>query len=177
MEDQNDPIARTRMFVLLDGVFVVKWDESMVQELLTGKYRRFERREFGAYITDYELNQLKQAGIVQRFDRESVWLSPALERSRFYQSQEQQRVRAYYLNTTYAGPERASIEDSILELGLDDVLDVRLRDDFVVIFGENGRAFGSFDEAENARQQLVETLPAVFGETVVAFVETTRRDL
>jgi hypothetical protein len=177
MDDQNEPIVRTRMFVLLDGVFVVKWDDTMVQELLTGKYRKFDRREFGAYITDYELNQLRQAGVVQRFDREQVWLSPAMERSRYYQSQVQTRVRAYYLNTTFAAVQRDSIEDSILELGLDDVLDVRLRDDFVVIFAENGRAFGSFDEAENARQQLVETLPAVFGETVVAFVETTRRDL
>jgi hypothetical protein len=177
MDDQNEPIVRTRMFVLLDGVFVVKWDDTMVQELLTGKYRKFDRREFGAYITDYELNQLRQAGVVQRFDREQVWLSPAMERSRYYQSQVQTRVRAYYLNTTFGAVQRDSIEDSILELGLDDVLDVRLRDDFVVIFAENGRAFGSFDEAENARQQLVETLPAVFGETVVAFVETTRRDL
>lgn len=177
MEDINEPVARTRVFVLLDGVFVVKWDENTVQELLTGKYRKFERREFGAYITDFELNQLKQAGIVDRFDREWVWLSPIPERSKYYQSQAQPRMRAYYLHTTFNHDLRERVEESIVELGLDDVLNVRLRDDFVVIFGENGRAFVSFDEAENARQQLAEYQPDVFQDTVVAFVETTRRDV
>lgn len=176
MDELNEPIVRSRVFVLIDGVFVVRWDQSSVQELLTGKYRQYERREFGAPITDFELNQLKQAGIVERFDKDSVWLSPTPQRSKYYQSQTQTRVRAYYLHTTFDSGHLHEVETALDELGLREALLVRLRDDFVIILGENGRAFHSFDEAEAVRQELVFNIPEVFTETVVAFVETHRRD-
>lgn len=177
MDENNDGVVRSRVFVLIDGSFVVKWDEHQVQDLLTGQYRHYERRDFGAPITDFELNQLKQVGIVERFDREQVWLSPSPERSRYYQMNAQQkRVRSYYLNTTLASNQLTSIEATLMRLGMDDELEARVRDEFIVIWGEFGRGFTNFDEAEEVRTYLVNQMPELFSETVVAFIETTRRD-
>lgn len=176
MDTHNEPIVRSRVFVLIDGVFAVRWDDTTVQELLTGKYRRYERREFGAPITDFELSQLKQSGIIERFDREHVWLLPMPQRSKYYQTQTERRVRTYYLHTTFSQDRLNDVESAIAELGLDADLLARLRDDFVVILGESGRAFTTFDEAEMMRQELASSIPDVFADAVVAFVETNRRD-
>lgn len=174
--DDTAQLARSRIFVLLDGSFVVKWNENRVQELLTGQYRSYERRDFGASITDFELNQLKQAGIVDSFDKEFVWLSILPEHSVNQTFGTDTRVRSYYLHTTLNGNLRSDVEKSLERLGLDDDLHVRTRDDFVVILGKQGRAFANFDEAEEMRLLLVDQAPEVFQETVVAFIETTRRD-
>ncbi|HEX2621912.1 MAG TPA: hypothetical protein VHL11_17265 [Phototrophicaceae bacterium] len=177
MDENSDSVPRSRVFVLLDGTFVVKWSEHRVQNLLTGLYRNFERRDFGAPITDFELNQLKQSGVIERYDREHVWLSPSPERSRYYQmNAQQQRIRSYYLNTTLDGTRIPEIESCLMRLGVDDELDTRVRDDFVVIWGTHGRGFSNFDAAEEVRQFLISQLPDIFSSTVVAFIETTRRD-
>lgn len=177
MEDNADSsqIARSRIFVLLDGAFVVKWSDNRVQELLTGQYRSFERRDFGAFITDFELNQLKQAGIVEAFDKEFVWLTIS---NAHYQRQQmaQERVRSYYLHTTLSGSHHVEVTQTLNDLGLTDELHTRVRDDFVVILGMHGRSFSTFDEAEQMRLHLLDQKPAIFEETVVAFIETSRRD-
>jgi hypothetical protein len=68
------------------------------------------------------------------------------------------------------------VSQALAALGLMDELHTRVRDDFVVILGMQGRSFGSFDEAEQMRLHLVDQSPTVFEETVVAFIETARRD-
>jgi hypothetical protein len=177
MDETNNDVPRSRVFVLLDGTFVVKWSDHHVQDLLTGQYRHFERRDFGAPITDFELNQLKQVGIVEQFDKERVSLSPSPQRSRFYQMNAlHERVRSYYLNTTLAPRRLTDVEACLMRLGMDDELEARLRDDFIVIWGEFGRGFHDFDEAEEVRAYLLNQMPELFAETVIAFVETTRRD-
>lgn len=175
MDDNSNSsqIVRSRVFVLLDGAFVVKWSENRVQELLTGQYRNFERRDFGAAITDFELNQLKQAGIVEAFDKEYVWLTIFNEHQ---QQTAQERFRSYYLHTTLSGSHHAEVTQTLNDLGLMDELHARVREDFVVILGTHGRSFTTFDEAEQMRLHLVDQNPAVFEETVVAFIETSRRD-
>ncbi len=174
-DDSSIDVPRSHIFVLIDGVFVVKWSETRVQELLTGRYRHYDRREFGTSITDFELMQLKQAGIVADFDRNVVRLSPSLESSQYYHSGADQRTRAYYLHTTLDASALDTVRESLLTLGMDVSIEPRIRDQFVVLMAENGRAFDGFDEAEEARALLAADAPEVFSETVVAFVETNRR--
>lgn len=176
MDETNSSIPRSRIFVLLDGHFVVKWSENRVQELLTGHYRPFDSRDIAAAITDFELNQLKQAGIVTTFDTENVWLAILPDRGHPAQAMNKPRVRSYYLNTTLSGENLAKVEDRLMRLGLEDEFHARSREDFVIILGRHGRAFGNFDEAEEARHLLVDQSPDIFEASVVAFVETTRRD-
>lgn len=176
MNDSQTPIARNRVFVLLDGSFVLRLDEQTVEELLTGRQRHYERREFGANITDFELNQLRQAGIVSDYDREQVWLTSAEQRQTYYQARKQSRVRTYYLHTTHDPAALPEVTNALAELGLSDALVAMVRDDFVVIEGAAGRNYGSFDEVEAARCELTEAYPDLFADTVVAFVEVDHHD-
>jgi hypothetical protein len=176
MDETNSSIPRSRIFVLLDGHFVVKWSDNRVQELLTGQYRPYDSRDIAAAITDFELNQLRQAGIVTDFDAENVWIAVLPERAQPARMADKPRVRSYYLNTILSGERLTQVEDQLMQLGLEDEFHARNRDDFVIILGRQGRSFGNFDEAEEARHLLADQSPELFQESVVAFVETTRRD-
>lgn len=174
--DQEAAIPRSRVFVLLDGTFVVRWSENRVQELETGHYRNYHKREFGAPITDYELNQLKDFGLVDEFDKETVTLCPLPERSNVLISTwEQNRTRSYYLNTTLPGTFLQDVERLLASLGLDEEFQARVRDDFVVLWGRKGISFQKFDDVERARLMLLKKAPEAFRNMVVAFIETTRR--
>ena len=177
-EQDTTGIPRTKVFVLLDGTFVVRWSENRVQELETGQYRNFEKRDFGAPITDYELGQLRQAGIVDAFDREEVVLCPLPERGDYsYKSLwERSRTRSYYLNTTLPGSFLQDIVGLLENLTLSGNFQARIRDDFVVLWAHKGLSFQKFDDVEKARQMLISRAPEAFQNTVVAFIETTRRD-
>lgn len=181
-DDENesyDVVQRSRVFVLIDGTFVVRWSENRVQELQTGYYRSYNRREdFGAPITDYELNQLKAAGLVDDFDREWVRLSMASEQRLDVDDKtawEKSRSRSYYLNTTLPGILLQDVADLLEDLGLADRFQPRVRDDFVVLWGSKGVSFHKFDDVEKARNLLASRSPEAFENTVVAFVETDRR--
>jgi hypothetical protein len=159
------PIPRNRVFVLIDGTFVVQWEDHQVQNLLNGKYRSFTEDYFGSEITDYELNQLKNAGVVERYDSELVYVyaSPDIA--------PRTPGRSYYLNTTRPKDELEDIQAALVAEHLLDRFSVRLRDDFVVIWSQNGVAFRRFDDAEKARELLAKRMPELFKETVVAFIE------
>jgi hypothetical protein len=174
---QDNLIPRSEVFVLLDGTFVVRWSENRVQELQTGRYRTYDRQDFGAPITDYELKQLKDVGLVDHYDDRQVWLTPAPERSDldWLASWEQRRTRSYYLQTTLPGSLLQDIIDLLDDLNLTENFQARIRDDFVVMWSARGVSFPRFDDAEKARIMLESKAPEAFGNTVVAFVETTRR--
>ncbi len=176
-DTEDSIIPRGRVFVLLDGTFVVRWSENRVQELESGHYRGYDPQDFGAHITDYELKQLKSAGLVKRFDKERVWLCPLPERRALslLTSWEVNRTRSYYLNTTLPGESLQDIVRLLENLGLAESFDARARDDFVVLWGSKGISFHKFDDAEKARSLLVSKSPEAFGNTVVAFVETTKK--
>ncbi len=176
-ESEANAVNRHRIFVLLDGAFVVRWQENRVQELQTGHYRTYAKRDYGAPITDYELRQLLDAGIVESFDDEQVWLCPLPQHYevRFTTMWEQMRFRAYYLNTTLPGNRLADVKTALTEHQLDDDFLPRLRDDFVVLWGRNGVSFYRFDEVEAARGILITAAPQLFSHSVVAFVETSMK--
>jgi hypothetical protein len=177
IHEEGDALSRSRLFVLLDGTFAVRWTENSVQELGSGHYRAYEKRDFGANITDYELNQLKLAGLVERYDKNHVWLCHLPEHlsSNGVDSWENSRTRSYYLHTTLSGSLLGEVEQVLDELNLFDNFHARVRDDFVMLWGERGVSFRKFDEAEKARFLLASKAPEVFGDAVVAFIETTKK--
>ena len=177
-DDEQTLVPRTRLFVLLDGTFVVRWSENRVQELESGHYRTYSKRDYGAPITDYELNQLKVAGLIEWFDRETVRLCPLPERPEVVAPNvwEQNRIRSYYLNTTLPGSLLQDVIDLLDDLSLSDNFQPRVRDDFVVLWGSKGISFHKFDDVEKARHLLASAAPEAFENTVVAFIETTRRE-
>lgn len=166
-------VLRSRVFVMLDGAFVVRWSDTLVQDLVSGHYRPYEKRDFGAPITDFELKQLMAVGVVRAFDRDHVKLNALPDRYKDVQLSvwEQQRKRSYYLNTLLAGSYADYVAQCLAELGLQDDFYVRVRDDFVILWAHLGKAFPKFDEAEKARHLLLNKHPQLFGQVVVAFVE------
>lgn len=164
-EKESLPVPRTRVFVMDDGSFVVQWEENRVQALLSGRYIPYSEDRFGNAITDYELNQLKNTGVVVDYDDELVHLSPMT--NTIIPS------RSYYLNTTLPKSRVQEVRDALEQFELQDLYSVRLQEIFVIVRARAGMAFSSFDEAEHAREALAGIAPDLFGGTVVAFVEVS----
>lgn len=166
-------VLRSRVFVMADGAFVVRWSDTLVQELVSGQYRNFEHRDFGAPITDFELKQLMTAGLVKGFDRDHIHLNalPDQYKESPISAWEQGRKRSYYLNTLYDSSHVQMIAQTLLDNGLQDEFYVRVRDDFVILWSHQGRSFQKFDDADKARQVLLTKAPQIFEQVVVAFIE------
>lgn len=166
-ERETIPVPRRRVFVLKDGAFVVQWEENRVQDLLSGKYRPFTVETAGNPISDYELSQLKNAGVVDRYDGDLIHLCPTPDIIAHTPS------RSYYLNTALPKIRKEEVEIKLREFQLQDKFSVRTQEKFVIIRGPNGMAFLGFDDAEKARELLMSYAPEMFQETAVAFVEIT----
>lgn len=170
MVEYNDldavPVPRRRVFALEDGTFVVQWEEHRVQSLMSGKYLPFTVGENAVEpISDYELNQLRNAGIIVSYDQSLVHLAPSTT------IVAQKPARAYYLNTTLDKTRLPEVENVLREMGLARQFALRVQAPFLVVRGPAGMAFLSFEEAERARETLVARDPNLFGQSVVAFVE------
>ena len=174
----GSPVPRHTVFILKDGTFAVQWDETLVQELLTGQYRNYDEKNFGHHITDYELNQLKAAGRVEHYNRQYIWLYALPEHGRLAAEQEYTgpaRVRSFYLNTTLPKNRLDDVETQLQKLELRDDFLARVRGDLIAILGKNGAPFRQLKDAERAQKFLVSKLPELFEYTAIAFVETNDR--
>jgi CheY-like chemotaxis protein len=172
-------VPRHFVFVMADGTFVVQWDDTRVQDLLSGKYDYFESENFGHPINDYELNQLKSNGRVEHYNRNYVWLYALPEPGRFQAKlktleETPGRVRAYYLNTTLAKSQLENIRSLLETVGLSQDYAAYNRGDLIAITGKNGAPFVHYKEAEYVQKQLLSKAPQIFKDAAVAFVETTQ---
>jgi hypothetical protein len=166
-------VLRSRVFVMKDGAFVVRWSDTLVQELVSGHYRVFNDGDFGAPITDFELKQLMDVGLVKGFDRDHVHLNtlPEKYQESLISTWERGRNRSYYLNTLYDTDHLQAVIQCLLENGLQDEFYVRVRDGFVILWSQQGKSFTKFDDADKARQLLLNKAPDMFERVVVAFIE------
>ena len=169
MMNYNDneaiPVPRPRIFVLDDGTFVVQWEENRVQALVNGRYYPYDGTRYGNAISDWELNQLKSSGVVDHYDEELVYLSPLPTIAA------QVPTRSFYLNTTLHKSKVNEVEELLEKDGLKDKFSVRVHGIFTIIRGRSGMPFTTFDDAERAREVLLEHAPELLADTVVAFVE------
>jgi CheY-like chemotaxis protein len=147
-----------------------------VQELLSGRYRKFEDGGFGHTISDYELNQLKAAGRVEHYDQRYVWLYALPETNRFEQDFKTytsgSRIRSYYLNTTLPRARIRDVQAALTALELDADYLARERGDLIAILGRNGAPFRHLKDAERAQKHLIARAPDLLQHTAIAFIET-----
>lgn len=172
----GSPVPRHTVFILADGSFVVQWDTNRVQDLLSGYYRKYDDKDFGHAITDYELNQLKAAGLVEHFNNQYIWLYALPEQGRFPLDREYQgpaRVRSYYLNSTLPESRLAEVETVLRSHDLDGDFLARVRGSLIAILGKNGAPFRQLKDAERAQKLLANRAPDLFQHTAIAFVETS----
>jgi CheY-like chemotaxis protein len=169
---------RHQVFVLGDGSFVVQWTEARVQDLLSGDVKSYHYRDFGHPITDYELERLKEAGCVESYNRNYIWLFAQPEKGRFEDARTQEhtlhRVRTYYLNTTLLETQREAIDRFLVAHNLNELYSVRVQDGLLAVFGKDGAPFRQIKDAEDAHRHLVSKEPQLFGAAAVAFIETSR---
>lgn len=159
------PIPRRRIFVLNDGQFVVQWEAHRVQSLNNGRYYAYKPEQFGTAISDYELNQLINSGRVSHYDDTLVYLSLQPMNTPL------QATRSYYLNTRLPKSQKDTVEAALAEVGLLSTYSVRMQEIFVIIRDAKGLPFKNFDEAEQARENLVAQVPSLLSDLVVAFIE------
>ncbi|MBZ0298221.1 MAG: response regulator [Anaerolineae bacterium] len=172
----GSPVARRSVFILADGSFVVQWDEHRVQDLLSARYRTYDDKDFGHFITDYELNQLKAAGLVEQYDRQYVWLFALPEKGRYPYDREYHshgRVRSFYLNTTLPESRMAEVEAALQSNHLDGDFLARVRGSLIAILARNGAPFRQLKDAERAQKLLFTKAAGLFQNTAIAFVESS----
>ncbi|MGB3701105.1 MAG: hypothetical protein WA997_07525 [Anaerolineales bacterium] len=76
------PIDRQWIFVLDDGSPVVDWGDDLIQDLLSGDFLASNREDAGHPIRDDELEMLKRAGRIERYDSRHVYIYALPERPR-----------------------------------------------------------------------------------------------
>ncbi len=171
----GSPVPRHFVFVMEDGTYAVQWDVDVVQDLYTGESRDFHDLDYGHPITDFELEQLKSAGLVEHYDRHYVWLYALPERDRFealpVRERKTGRVKYYYLNTALPPYALAAVRKGLARVGLDDRYSAEKRMGLVAIMNKNGEPFEKLADAETAQTLLKRALPELMKDVAVAFVE------
>jgi len=175
------PIARHLIFVLRDGTYVVQWDMSHVQDLLSGRLLPFHDGDYGQAISDSDLDRLREAGRISHYDRAYVWLHALPEQQRFNQFSVREetagRTRYFYVNTILPEAELATVDRCLRELGLDTRFKACELGGLVAIMNQDGRPFSRLGDAENAQNVLRQAVPRLLQDATVAFVEFDTRRL
>jgi CheY-like chemotaxis protein len=173
------PVARHLVFILQDGAFVVQWDNQHTQDILTGKIHPFNDKEYGHAITDYELEQLREAGRVAHYDRAYIWLHALPEGERFSRFNVREetagRQRYFYLNTTLPGDFLQTVQQRLHELDLSKRYTAREQNEIVAIMNKDGHPFTRLAEVETAQNILRRAAPQLLKDAAVAFVEYNQR--
>lgn len=170
-------VLRQQVFTLIDGTMVFQHDEGRVQEILTGRLRRFRyQRDFGRSITDDELVWLRETGYVQDFDETYVKLDSIQPGSGQLYSPAQRR-RVYYLNTTLPDEMLGHIQVVLRHSRLDRRFQAQNQDGFVVIVEKGGQPFFSVQDSEAARRALLFRAPYALQRLTSSFVEAQQQFL
>ena len=76
------PFDRQWVYVLEDGRTVIDWGDDLLQDLLSGDFINTDRGDDGHPIQDDELEMMKRAGRIDRFDSRHVYIFALPERPR-----------------------------------------------------------------------------------------------
>jgi hypothetical protein len=76
------PIDRQWVYVLEDGRPVIDWGDDLVQDLHSGDFFTSEKSEYSHPIRDDELEMLKRANRVEKFDTRHIYIFSLPERPR-----------------------------------------------------------------------------------------------
>lgn len=68
------PISRQWVYILKNGTMVFDWGDGLAQDLLSGDFLQFDRGDISHTIQDDELELLKRAARVERYDQERVYV-------------------------------------------------------------------------------------------------------
>lgn len=75
MAESGTPINRQWVYMMNDGSPVIDWGDGKVQDMYSGEFAPFEERNYSHGITDRELDVLKNAGRVDSYDSQNVYVN------------------------------------------------------------------------------------------------------
>jgi CheY-like chemotaxis protein len=73
-QEKVSQVARHSVVVLSDGSFAVRRDDDSLQDLLTGAKRKLVQDGISQPASEFELEQLKLADVIEAYDDSVVWL-------------------------------------------------------------------------------------------------------
>jgi hypothetical protein len=68
------PISRQWIYILRNGTPVFDWGGGLAQDLMTGDFLSYDKNDISHPIEDSDLEMLKRAGRVERFDEDEVFV-------------------------------------------------------------------------------------------------------
>ena len=74
------PFERQFIYVMKDGSAVIDWGDELVQDLISGEFIKPNKSDYSHPIQDEELEMLRRAGRVERFDARQVLIYSLPER-------------------------------------------------------------------------------------------------
>lgn len=146
-------VPRSNVFTLEDGTWVVQRGIDQVQELLSGKIRRFSSMDTSYEITDTELDILMAQGIITQYDNFFVWLSPELI-DQTLTEEDFGKATYYSLSTDLNELDLPSVLQYLNSAGLSDRYSVVLRQNTIMILSAYEEPFLRLSSAENAQTLL-----------------------
>lgn len=149
MPSGSTTIARSRLFTLEDGAWVLQWGIDRVQELLTGKERSFSSMDITFEITDAELEILQARGFVEQFDDFFVWVTSELVDT--VDSTTPGLINYYYVQSNFEPDQVSFVQTQLEAIGLSDRYAAAKRFERVVIMRLNEEPFTRLSHAEDAQ--------------------------
>jgi hypothetical protein len=74
------PVQRHWVVVLGNGSIVVDWGDGLFQDVYSGDFLQASESDFSRPVKNDELEMLRRAGRVDRYDSQQVWLINLPER-------------------------------------------------------------------------------------------------
>ncbi len=171
MLQRSRAVPRSTIFTLEDGSWVVQRGVDQVQDMLSGKMRRFSSMDSSYEITDLELEMMEVQGLISQYDNFFVWLTGALADFRLNEAK-LGTVVYYCVTVDLLLAELEALEDYLENAGLSDRYTVGERLGLVTILGPHEEPFLRLSTAENAQTLLspfLQTLNANMTVEVVTF--------
>lgn len=160
-------VPRHYVFVLVNGVAVVRLTGNQVRDLRSGQVYPYKQEQYGRAMTDGELRQLQADGCIRGYTAERVELPASIR----VVANTSSRVQAYYVATTLPVSQFDNVRAVLPQLPLTSIVQAIQYDDVVAICQPKGEPFQSLHEAEDVRQQLAQAAPDLFGQAFVSVYE------
>ncbi|MEM6283666.1 MAG: response regulator [Chloroflexota bacterium] len=169
-------IPRHYIFVLQDGTRVIRLSEDRVWNLNTDEQQAYHVPDFGRAITDGDLRELQEADFVGEFAADEVSVRADIATAVESDGSEAHRIRAYYLSTRIRHEQFDLVQQTLANLVTSHVVVPDVHDEFVVLYGREGRPFTTVNDAENVLQELINSAPGFFSTATVSVYEVAHTD-
>ncbi|MEO1440510.1 MAG: hypothetical protein AAFV33_08895, partial [Chloroflexota bacterium] len=167
------PIPRHYIFVLQRGTYVVRLSEDSVWDLEAGQKLAYNASDFGRAITDGDLRVLHNAGFVDTFTIQKVFIRQDIAASIESGKRGANRIRAYYITTAIEQNDLEHVEQTLSEVTISHVVVPAVRDGVVVLYGSGGQPFTTLYDAEKVLQQIVVGATDLFAGASVSVYEVS----